>query len=101
MKAAGHEDLMQGNAVITFADTVNLARILSTVQGTIDGPAVSSALRGVKGLDSFLGPKITCDHTVIPGNSACAAGLLFYKVQKDGSVKALTTDFVDISKLAA
>jgi len=30
----------------------------------------------------------------MPGNSACHAGLLFFEVQNDGSIKALTHDFV-------
>ena len=94
MTAAKHSDLVRGNAVIGFADVMNLSRILTTVQSPVDGTAVTKAIRGTRDFDSFLGPKITCDHSLIPGNSACAAGLLFFRVQKDGSVKAQTPDFV-------
>ena len=43
-----------------------------------------------KDLDSFAGPKITCDHTVMAGQLGVRAGLLFFQVQDDGSLKALT-----------
>jgi branched-chain amino acid transport system substrate-binding protein len=99
MTAAGHEDLVAGNAIISFADTVNLARILSTITGTIDGAAASAALQGTVGFESFAGPTISCDDSVLPGNSACSTGLLFFEVQDDGSVETLTTDFVDVSAL--
>jgi branched-chain amino acid transport system substrate-binding protein len=99
MTAAGHEDLVGGNAIITFADTINLARILSTITGTVDAAAVSAALQATVGFESFAGPTISCDDSVLPGNSACSTGLLFFEVQEDGSVETLTPDFVDVSAL--
>ena len=99
MAEAGHEDLVAGNALISFADTVNLARILSTITGTIDGAAASTALQATVGFESFAGPTISCDDSVLPGNSACSTGLLFFEVQDDGSVETLTPDFVDVSPL--
>jgi branched-chain amino acid transport system substrate-binding protein len=94
MKAAGHEDLVPGNALISFADMLTLRGVLSTITGEITGPSISTALMSTKGADSFAGPTITCDHTVMAGNSACHAGLLFFQVQADGSIKTLTPDFV-------
>ena len=55
---------------------------------------VGARVVDVKDANSFAGPRITCDKTVMPGNSACHAGLLFFEVQNDGSIKALTHDFV-------
>jgi branched-chain amino acid transport system substrate-binding protein len=101
MKAAGQDKLIDGNAVITFADTINLAKVLSAATGTIDGAGVTAALKATKGMDSFLGPKITCDHTAFPGNSACHTGLLYYGIQQDGSLKAITPTFLDITSLGA
>jgi len=101
MSAAGHDDLVNGNAVISFADTVTLAGILSTIEGPIDGASTAAALSATKDFDSFAGPPITCDHTVLPGNSACTIGMLFFEVQDDGSVKAVTEDFLDVSALLA
>jgi branched-chain amino acid transport system substrate-binding protein len=101
MKEAGHEDLIQGNAVITFADLMNLSKIMSGINGEITGASVAGALRATKDFDSFAGPKITCDHKLIPGNSACTTGLLFFAIQNDGSVRAVTDDFVDISAILA
>jgi branched-chain amino acid transport system substrate-binding protein len=100
MKRAGQDKLVEGNAVITFADTINLVKVLSTVNGPIDGPAVAAALKATKGVDSFLGPKLTCDKTAVPGNSACHSGLLYYRIQQDGSLKAVTPNFLDITSLA-
>src|SRR5215207_4828105 len=87
MTDAGHEDLVGGNAVITFADLINLTRIMGTIDGTVDGAAVTEALRSARDFDSFAGPTIACDHTAIPGNSACSTDLLFFQVQEDGTVK--------------
>src|SRR5918994_1128848 len=95
MRAAGHEDLIAGNAIITFADMINLSRILAT----IDGPAAAAALRATEDFDSYAGPTISCDHMVIPGNSACSTDLLFFQVQDDGSVEAVTDDYVDVTGL--
>lgn len=94
MKAAGHKDLVAGNALMTFADMLTLRSVLSTISGPIDGKTIATALMGTKNANSFAGPRITCDKTVMPGNSACHAGLLFFEVQNDGSIKAMTNDFV-------
>ena len=101
MRAADEEDLVEGNAVISFADTINIARILSTIEGAIDGSTVAAALRATTDFDAFAGPTITCDHTVIAGNSACAASILFYEVQVDGSIRAVTEDFLDVAAALA
>jgi branched-chain amino acid transport system substrate-binding protein len=99
MRDAGHEDLIAGNAIITFADMINLSRIMATIDGPIDGTAVAGALRATKDFDSYVGPTISCDRSVIPGNSACSADLLFFQVQDDGSVEAVTDDYVDVTGL--
>ena len=36
---------------------------------------------------------------MLPGNSACSTDLLFFQVQDDGSVAAVTDDFVDVTGL--
>jgi branched-chain amino acid transport system substrate-binding protein len=94
MEAAGHHDLVAGNALISFADMMTLTAILLTVDGDIDGASIVGALKAAKDVNSFAGPSITCGHVVMPGNSACSAGLLFFQVQDGGTVKALTPDFV-------
>jgi branched-chain amino acid transport system substrate-binding protein len=99
MQAAGDEDLISGNAIITFADMINLSRIMSTIEGPIDGAAVAGALRATKDFDSYAGPMISCDRSVIPGNSACSTDLLFFQVQDDGSIQAVTDDYVDVTGL--
>jgi branched-chain amino acid transport system substrate-binding protein len=99
MRAAGHEDLVGGNALISFADMINLSRIMATITGPVDGPAVAGALDATAGFDSYAGPTISCDGTVMPGNSACSTDLLFFQVQDDGSVRAVTDDFVDVTAL--
>jgi branched-chain amino acid transport system substrate-binding protein len=99
MQAAGEDDLISGNAIISFADMINLSRIMSTIDGPIDGAAVAGALRATRDFDSYAGPTISCDRSVIPGNSACSTDLLFFQVQDDGSVEAVTNDYVDVTGL--
>jgi len=55
---------------------------------------VAGALRTTKDFDSYAGPMISCDRSVIPGNSACSTDLLFFQVQDDGSIEAITDDGV-------
>jgi branched-chain amino acid transport system substrate-binding protein len=99
MRDAGHEDLIAGNAIISFADLINLTRIMGTIDGPIDGTSVAGALRATTDFDSYAGPTISCDRSVLPGNSACSTDLLFFQVQDDGSVQAVTDDYVDVTGL--
>ena len=99
MRDAGHEDLIAGNAIISFADLINLTRIMATIDGPIDSASVAGALRATKDFDSYAGPTISCDRSVLPGNSACSTDLLFFQVQDDGSVAAVTDDYVDVTGL--
>ena len=99
MRDAGHEDLIGGNAIISFADLINLTRIMATIDGPVDGTSVGGALRATTGFDSYAGPTISCDRSVLPGNSACSTDLLFFQVQDDGSVAAVTDDYVDVTGL--
>ncbi|MFI6095386.1 ABC transporter substrate-binding protein [Lentzea sp. NPDC051213] len=92
MKEAGHDEPVAG-AVVSFADIMTLARVLSTSDGTPE-----RALRAVKNLDSFLGPQITCDHAWF-GNSACSTAVLFYRFQPNGALKAQIPDFIEVAKL--
>ncbi len=92
MKAAGHDEPVAG-ALVSFADMMTLARVLSTSDGKPE-----QALRAVKNLDSFLGPQITCDHAW-NGNSACSTAVLFYRFQPNGALKAQIPDFIEVAKL--
>jgi branched-chain amino acid transport system substrate-binding protein len=92
MRAAGHDEPVAG-AVVSFADMMTLARVLSTSDGTPE-----QALRAVRNLDSFLGPQITCDHSWF-GNSACSTAVLFYRFQPNGALKAQVPDFIEVSAL--
>ncbi|HEX8865899.1 MAG TPA: ABC transporter substrate-binding protein [Lentzea sp.] len=92
MREAGHDEPVAG-AVVSFADMMTLARVLSTSDGTPE-----QALKAVKNLDSFLGPQITCDHAWL-GNSACSTAVLFYRFQPNGALKAQIPDFIEVAKL--
>lgn len=99
MRAAGHTEPVPG-AVVSFADTMTLSRVLSTMNGTITAANVTEALRSVKEMDSFLGPQITCDHGW-NGNSACHTALLYYRFQPNGALKAQVPDYIEVSKMAS
>jgi len=76
---------------------MNLASILSTIDGEATAQSVKEAFKNTVDLDSFMGPKISCDHTAWPSQSACGNHVLLYQVQPDGSQKAITPDFIDTS----
>ena len=95
MTAAGHADIINGFAWDYFSDTMNLASILSTIDGDVTADSVKGAFRATVGLDSFMGPTISCDHSAWPGQSACGNRVLLYKVADDGTQKAITPDFID------
>jgi len=97
MTAAGHGDIVNGFAWDYFSDTVNLAKILSTIDGDVTPQAVKDAFNKTVDLDSFMGPKISCDHSAWPGQSACGNQVLLYQVQDDGTQKAVTPNFIDTS----
>ncbi len=97
MNAAGHADIANGFAWNYFSDTMNLASILSTIDGDVTAQSVNDAFNSTVGLDSFMGPTISCDHSAWPTQSACGNSVLLYKVQDDGSQKAITPDFIDTS----
>jgi branched-chain amino acid transport system substrate-binding protein len=92
MKEAGHDEPVAG-AVVSFADMMTLARVLSA-----SDEKPEQALRAVKNLDSFLGPQITCDHAWF-GNSACGTAVLFYRFQPNGALKAQVPDFIEVAQL--
>ncbi len=101
MNAAGHADIANGFAWDYFSDTMNLASILSTIDGDVTAQSVKDAFKATVGLDSFMGPTISCDHSAWPTQSACGNRVLLYKVQTDGSQKAITPDFIDTSPYIA
>jgi branched-chain amino acid transport system substrate-binding protein len=78
-----------GFAQDTFSSTMDLAAILKTVKGPVTAASVTSALRATKGLDSDMGQSLTCDGKQWPGQpSACANGIVVYKVQGGKRVPA-------------
>ncbi len=86
---------MPGNAFLTFADTFTLADVLATIDGSIDGPAISSALMATRDLDSFARPG---DH-LRPHRPARQLGLrrraaVLPSRRATGRYKATTADFV-------
>lgn len=101
MKAAGHADITNGFAWDYFSDTMNLVSILSKVDGDVTAQSVKDAFNSTVDLDSFMGPSISCNHSAWPGQSACGNRVLLYKVQDDGSQKAITPDFIDTSPYIA
>jgi branched-chain amino acid transport system substrate-binding protein len=101
MEAAGHTDIANGFASYYFSDAMNLAAVLSTIDGEVTGESVKDAFNNTIGLDSFMGPTISCDHSAWPGESACGNKVLIYQVADDGSQKAITPDFIDTSPYIA
>jgi branched-chain amino acid transport system substrate-binding protein len=100
MEASGNEDAIDSFAMFWFADTVNLARILGTIDGPVDASSVQTALQSTVDFDAFLGPTIRCDGTAWPGENACGTSVVMYEVADDGTQRAITDDFLDLSDFA-
>jgi branched-chain amino acid transport system substrate-binding protein len=95
MKQAGQTKWIDSNAAFGFADVVTLARALDRIHGSsFTGPSVETALRDTKDLNAFLGGAITCDHTAFPGQSACSAAVLMYKVGSSGQLQLASGGWV-------
>ncbi len=97
MKAAGKPETLNVFAEAPFSDLVNLARILSTIKGEINGPAVLDALKKTKDFDLFLGPVVTCDGKAWPGQSNCGNSVLFYENQPEGGVKVVSDGYLKLT----
>jgi branched-chain amino acid transport system substrate-binding protein len=100
MKSAGQSRSAVGLAPLAFGDTIDLARILSAVEGPLDGRSVAAALHATRDFDTFAGPAITCDGSAWKGENGCSRSVLFFEAQADGTMRALSKDFVDVSTLA-
>lgn len=80
---------VNGFAQDTFSSTMDLASVLKMVKGAVTPGSVTAALRATKGVDSFMGQPFTCDGKQWPGlPSACANGLIVYRVQGGKRVPA-------------
>ncbi|HEX7134513.1 MAG TPA: ABC transporter substrate-binding protein [Iamia sp.] len=95
MTAAGEEDAINGFAFFYFATTIDMARALEGVTGEYDGASMLEAMKAVKDVDSFMGPTISCDGSLVEDESMCSTGWLTYEVTDEGSMRALSSDFVD------
>jgi len=90
-----------GFAQFTFSSTMDLSSILGRISGAISPRTVIAQIKATKGLDSFMGQPLTCDGTAWPGQpSACAAGVIEFKVQH-GSLTAFSPGYVDAKSLLA
>jgi branched-chain amino acid transport system substrate-binding protein len=87
MKAVGYEDEQSARSLYSFAGIINLAKILSDVDGEITAESVGTAMKGVKDFKTFLGPEVTCDGQQWPGRpGACSHEAIFFEVQDDGTL---------------
>jgi branched-chain amino acid transport system substrate-binding protein len=88
MKAVGYEDEQSARSLYSFAGVVNLAKIISGIDGEITNTSVTEAMKAVKDFQTFAGPKVTCDGQQWPTRpGACSKQAIFFEVQKDGTLK--------------
>jgi branched-chain amino acid transport system substrate-binding protein len=87
MAAVGYEDEQSARSLYSFAGIINLAKILSDVDGELTSATVLEAMKGVKDFQTFLGPEVTCDGQQWPGRpGACSHEAIFFEVQDDGTL---------------
>ncbi|MET0447281.1 MAG: ABC transporter substrate-binding protein [Aeromicrobium sp.] len=88
MKAVGYEDEQSARSLYSFAGVVNLAKVISGIDGDITNVAVTEAMKGLKDFQTFAGPKVTCDGKQWPTRpGACSKQAIFFEVQEDGTLK--------------
>lgn len=96
MAAADLASQQSGVSMIGFAGVVNLARVLTTMTGPIDGPSVSAGLGALRDFDTFAGQKVTCDPKPLADSASCGTGVLALTVTSDGSLEARGNDFYSV-----
>ncbi len=75
----------------TFGAVVDLANIMKGVKGTLTGSVLGQAIHNTSNFQSFLGPKITCNHTLWPGTSSCSNKVLVISATSNGTFAPATT----------
>jgi branched-chain amino acid transport system substrate-binding protein len=90
---------VNGYSQMTFSTMQDLAAVARTIEGEVTAGSLTTALRGVAGLQSFMGQPLTCDGKQWPSStSACASGVLVYVV-KDGKRQLVSDEFIDVAAL--
>lgn len=97
MKAVGKGDQISGRSTGAFAGLVTVATQLKTITGAVTPATVVTAMKSIKDVQSYLGPKITCDGQQWPKYpSACSHQAIYFTVQSDGTTKPPTSGFYDL-----
>lgn len=94
MKATGNSgkaNATDEQASGTFSAVVDLAKIMQGAKGTLTGAVLGQAIHNTSNFQSFLGPQITCNHTMWPGTSACSNKVLVISATSNGTFAPATT----------
>ncbi|MCW0213214.1 MAG: ABC transporter substrate-binding protein [Pseudonocardia sp.] len=85
-------------SLYSFSGMVDLAKIISGIQGDITPESITTAMKNVKDYQTFAGAKVTCDGKQWPGRpSSCSHQAIFFEVQQDGSLKPVDPNgFIDL-----
>jgi branched-chain amino acid transport system substrate-binding protein len=105
MEEIDRADQQSARSLYSFAGMVNLANVLKGIQGEINPDTVTTAMKAVKDMPTFAGPKVTCDGQQWANRPAsCSHQAIFFEVQADGSMKPVDPKgFIDLdpSKMSA
>ncbi|MBS44323.1 MAG: hypothetical protein CMH83_14390 [Nocardioides sp.] len=98
MEAVGYEDEQSARSLYSFAGIINLANVISGIDGDITNTSVSEAMQGLSDFQTFLGPKVTCDGEQWPGRpGACSHEGIFFEVQDNGTLAPVDPDgYIDL-----
>ncbi|QJU52719.1 ABC transporter substrate-binding protein [Herbiconiux sp. KACC 21604] len=84
---------------MTYSTMQDFATVARSIDGEVTPESLTTALKAVSGVDSFMGQPLTCDGEQWPDSiSICAPGLLVYSVE-GGTLKPVSGEFVDIATL--
>ncbi|WP_134325357.1 ABC transporter substrate-binding protein [Cumulibacter soli] len=99
MEEVGYEDEQSARSLYSFAGLVNLATIMSDIDGEITSESVLEAMKGLKDFPTFAGPTVTCDGEQWPDRpGACSHEGIFFEVQDDGTLKPVDdAGYIDLN----
>lgn len=99
MERAGHGPFSNdGLAIRAYAAVENLASALATIEGPVDGAAVSHALRTSGHHDGFMGQSFNCDRSAWPGETACSVGVVIWQVNDQLELDMISDGYLDLSE---
>lgn len=98
MEAVDRGNEQSARSLYSFAGMVNLATVMKGIRGDITPASITAAMKAVRDMPTFAGPRVTCDGKQWANRPAsCSHKAIFFEVQADGSMKPVDPKgFIDL-----